>query len=308
MSNIFLGCAQKFGVEKVGVEKVRRGKGDIHFFLTIPVPFRYVSPMPRTARAADGGIIYHVLNRGNGRMGIFRKPGDYQAFVELLIVAKVRAKVELFGFCLMPNHWHLVLRPKEDSDLAAYLSWLSNTHVKRYRAHYRRTSGHLYQGRYKSFPVEEEHYFLRLMRYVEANPLRAKLVERAQDWEWSSAGCGSELSAKMLDAWPVDRPSSWLSMVNRPLPESEAKRLKESLTAAVPSAANDGRKRQRPGLACNTRSTRVAGRGSRRRNHRKVDVTFFVSHRRRTRCRRSGLVVFRCRSVFAKSIGLSRPA
>jgi putative transposase len=110
--------------------------------------------MPRTARAALGGVVYHVLNRGNGRMGIFRKPGDYQAFCDLLVSGRRQADVEVFGFCLMPNHWHLVLRPRRDGDLAAYLSWVTNTHVKRYRAHYRRTSGHLYQGRYKSFPVE----------------------------------------------------------------------------------------------------------------------------------------------------------
>jgi putative transposase len=190
--------------------------------------------MPRTARAADGGIVYHVLNRGNGRMKIFRKPGDYQAFVDLLIDAKQRAAVELFGFCLMTNHWHLVLRPKGMGDLAAYLSWLSNTHVKRYRAHYRRTSGHLYQGRYKSFPVQEEHYFLRLMRYVEANPLRAKMVERAQDWQWSSSGCDRKVSEAMLDAWPVARPPSWLAMVNRPSPAEETKQLKECLARGRP--------------------------------------------------------------------------
>jgi len=130
--------------------------------------------MPRTARAAVGGLVYHVLNRGNGRMGVFRKRGDYGAFLQLLPDGKDKAKIELFGFCLMPNHgstelaevWHLVLRPRGDRDLARYLSWVTNTHVK--RAHYRRTSGHLYQGRYKSFPVEDDVYFRTLMRYVEA--------------------------------------------------------------------------------------------------------------------------------------------
>ena len=70
--------------------------------------------MPRTARAALGGLIYHVLNRGNGRMGIFRKPADYQAFAAILLDGKQRARVNLFGFCLMPNHWHLVLRPEAE--------------------------------------------------------------------------------------------------------------------------------------------------------------------------------------------------
>src|SRR5271170_4299613 len=157
--------------------------------------------MPRTARAAIGGIVYHVLNRGNGRMGVFRNPGDYLAFVQLLIEARqiprLQSSVDVFSFCLMPNHWHLVLRPKRDGDLAAYLSWVTNTHVKRYRAHYRRTSGHLYQGRYKSFAVEEESYLMTLLRYVEANPLRAKLVKRAEQWPWSSLGCNAKLSSQI---------------------------------------------------------------------------------------------------------------
>jgi putative transposase len=186
--------------------------------------------MPRTARAAAGGIVYHVLNRGNGRMGVFRKPGDFQAFVELLAEGKQRARVELFGFCLMPNHWHLVLRPKGDRDMAGYLSWVTNTHVKRYRSHYRRTSGHLYQGRYKSFPVAEDGYFLTLLRYVEANPRRARLVADAQDWQWSSLGRDANLPAGLLDRWPVNRPRDWAALVNRPMGEADAQRVQDSLT------------------------------------------------------------------------------
>ena len=190
--------------------------------------------MPRTARAAVGGVVYHVLNRGNGRMGIFRKPGDYQAFLRLLVDGKEKARVEFFGFCLMPNHWHLVLRPKADADLAAYLSWVTNTHVKRYRAHYRRTGGHLYQGRYKSFPVEDDAYFLTLMRYVEANPVRAKLAERAEQWEWSSLGYDGELRSALLDAWPLDRPRNWKALVNQALPQEEQERVECSLTRGRP--------------------------------------------------------------------------
>jgi putative transposase len=190
--------------------------------------------MPRTARAAAGGVVYHALNRGNGRMSVFRKPGDYLAFVELLLEGKQRARVELFGFCLMPNHWHLVLRPKGDGDLAGYLSWVTNTHVKRYRSHYRRTSGHLYQGRYKSFPVEEDVYFRTLLRYVEANPLGAKLAARAQDWKWSSLGCDAALSSRLLDPWPVERPRDWAAVVNRPLGEQEKQRVINSLERGRP--------------------------------------------------------------------------
>jgi putative transposase len=190
--------------------------------------------MPRTSRAAIGGVVYHVLNRGNGRMNIFRKPGDYNAFVELILQAKQHADIEIFAFCLMPNHWHLVVRPAHDGDLAGYFSWLTNTHVKRYRSHYRRTSGHLYQGRYKSFAVQEDTYVLTLLRYVEANPLRARLVKRAQDWRWSSLGCEGKLSAAILDDWPVDRPSHWTALVNTALPAAEKERLKASFDRCRP--------------------------------------------------------------------------
>ena len=204
-------------------------KGDIHHLLYF-APFRVdYSHMPRTSRAAVGGIVYHALNRGNGRADIFRKASDFDAFVELMIEAKRRAGIELFGFCLMPNHWHLVLRPRGDRDLAAYMSWLTNTHVKRYRAHYSRTSGHLYQGRYKSFPVQEDAYLLTLLRYVEANPLRAKLVERAEAWRWSSLGCGNQISTDLLDDWPVERPRNWKAIVNEPSSTADQNRVKVSI-------------------------------------------------------------------------------
>lgn len=185
--------------------------------------------MPRTARAAIGGIVYHVLNRGNNRMPIFHKSQDYEAFIKLLVEGKEHAQIELFSFCLMPNHWHLVLRPKEDDDMSAYLSWVTNTHVKRYRAHYSDTSGHLYQGRYKSFPVEDDEYLVALLRYVESNPLRARKVEKAQDWTWSSFGFEGKLASKLLDPWPVDRPRNWAAIVNQAQKPTEVLQIRASI-------------------------------------------------------------------------------
>jgi putative transposase len=167
-------------------------------------------------------------------MRIFRRPEDYAAFVDLLIEGLEHARVEVFGFCLMPNHWHLALRPERPRDLAAYLSWASNTHVKRYRAHYRRTSGHLYQGRYKSFAVEEDAYFLLLMRYIEANALRAGLVRKAQRWPWSSLGCDAETAGKLLSPWPVDRSRDWAGEVNAALPEGQLGRVRVSVVRGRP--------------------------------------------------------------------------
>ena len=129
--------------------------------------------------------MYHVLNRGNGRMRIFHKGGDYEAFERVLAEGLERYPVELMTYSLMPNHWRLVVRPKTDEALGRWMGWVGVTHVRRYHEHYHsRGGGHLYQGRFKSFPVAEDDYFLALCRYVEANALRAGLVERAEEWRW----------------------------------------------------------------------------------------------------------------------------
>ena len=119
-------------------------------------------------------MIYHVLNRGNGRMRIFHKAGDFAAFERVLAQGLRRYPVELFTYCVMSSHWHLVVRPKTDAALGRLMGWVGVTHVRRHHEHYHtRGGGHLYQGRFKSFPVEEDDYFLTLCRYVEANALRA---------------------------------------------------------------------------------------------------------------------------------------
>ena len=142
--------------------------------------------MPRTARAVEAGLIYHVLNRGNGRMRLFHKDGDFAAFEDVLAAGLLRYPVELLTYCLMGNHWHLVLRPQAPDGLARFMGWVGVTHVRRHHAHYQTTGGgHLYQGRFKSFPVQDDAHFLAVCRYVEANALRAGLVAKAEDWKWS---------------------------------------------------------------------------------------------------------------------------
>ena len=120
--------------------------------------------MGRARRAATGGVVYHVLNRGNGRAGVFHKPGDYDAFVRLLRQGQAAVPIRLLGFCLMPNHWHLVLWPHADGDLSRFVGWVSNTPVKRYWEHYHcRGAGHLYQARFKSFPVQDDSHLLTVL-------------------------------------------------------------------------------------------------------------------------------------------------
>ena len=145
--------------------------------------------MPRTARILRADGYYHVLNRGNGGGRIFHADGDYAAFLRVLAEGLERFGVELLAYCLMPNHWHLVLRPRRDGRaLSRLMQWLGVTHARRHHAAHRtRKGGHLYQGRFKCFPVQDDRHFLVLCRYVESNPLRAGLVRRrAENWRWSS--------------------------------------------------------------------------------------------------------------------------
>jgi putative transposase len=193
--------------------------------------------MARTSRnAADDGV-YHVFNRGNCRMDLFTKPGDFAAFIKLLEEARCRTGMRLLGYCLMDNHWHLVLWPKRGTDLSRFIGWLCTTHVRRWRAHRQNNGeGHVYQGRFKSFLVQRDEHFLALMSYVEGNRLRAGLVRRAEDWPWSSlvASAGADGVATALTAWPVDRPRNWVRVVNQPIEPRTADRLRTSIARGRP--------------------------------------------------------------------------
>jgi len=110
-------------------------------------------PMPRASRAAAGGFCYHVLNRGNARAEVSHKDGDYNAFIKSIAEASLRNPMRVLAYCLMPNHFHLALWPAKDGDLSPWMHWLLTTHVRRYQRHYH-SSGHIWQGRFKAFPVQ----------------------------------------------------------------------------------------------------------------------------------------------------------
>ncbi len=177
--------------------------------------------MPQTARAIEAGLVYHVLNRGNGRMRLFHKDDDFAAFERVLGEGLQRYPVELFTYCLMGNHWHLVVRPRTDEALGQLMSWVGVTHVRRHHQHYRtRGGGHLYQGRFKCFPVQDEAHFLTVCRYVEANALRAGLVKQAERWMWGGLYTrGHRGKPFALASWPVERPRGWTTVVNEALEE-----------------------------------------------------------------------------------------
>lgn len=190
--------------------------------------------MPRTARASAGGICYHVLNRGNGRAKVFHKDGDYAAFVDLMAAAKERLPLRILGYVLMPNHFHLVLWPRADGDLSRWMQWLLTSHVRRYHRHYD-SSGHVWQGRFKAFPIKQDEHLLAVLRYVERNPLRANLIDRAEDWMWSSLAWRAKgKRPEMLSTWPVDCPRNWLAHVNAPQTEAELMALQRSIDRGTP--------------------------------------------------------------------------
>ena len=169
-------------------------------------------------------------------MRIFHKPGDYDAFERVLAEGLKRYPVDLLTYCLMPNHWHLVVRPLTDRGLGQWMGWVGVTHVRRYHEHYHsRGGGHLYQGRFKSFPVAGDEYFLTLCRYVEGNALRADLVERAEDWQWcglwrrANGGDGLPLSD-----WPLERPRNWVAWVNRGLEDEHVEEIRTCVQRGRP--------------------------------------------------------------------------
>src|SRR3972149_3567800 len=166
--------------------------------------------MPRTARASVGGICYHVLNRGNGRAEVFHKEGDFAAFLDLMAEANERLPVRILGYVLMPNHFHLVLWPFGDGDLSRWMQWLLTAHVRRYHRHYA-SSGHVWQGRFKAFPIQEDEHLLAVLRYVERNALRARLVRRAEQWRWCSlSALAGEPGGVPLHRGPAPRGDDWI--------------------------------------------------------------------------------------------------
>jgi putative transposase len=196
--------------------------------------------MPRRARSIIGGLVYHVLNRGNGRLTLFRKEADYEAFFRVLEEAQQRLPLRILAYCVMSNHWHFLVWPQADQDRAVseFFRWLTVTHTQRWHAHHRTAgSGHLYQGRFKSFPVQEDEHFYTVARYVERNALRAGIVKQAENWRFGSLWRyyrGSAADRAAISTWPVPRPRSWIDLVNEPQTQAEVEAVRKSIERSRP--------------------------------------------------------------------------
>ncbi len=197
-----------------------------------------------------GGICCHVLNRGNARAKVFRDDADYESFIELMGLGCSRVGMRVVSCCLMPNHFHLILWPRRDGDLGRWMQWVMTSHVRRHHRRYG-TSGHVWGGRFKSFPIQRRRVtvpdtqrggievgnpLLVVARYVERNPLRAGLVERAEQWRWSSLrwwGFPGECP-DWADLSSLERPGDWLREVNRAETEQQLATVRRSVVRGRP--------------------------------------------------------------------------
>lgn len=198
--------------------------------------------MPRPLRPVAEGLIYHVINRGNNRQAVFRKPADYQAFLDALAALKERQPFEFYGYCLLSNHFHLLLRPLETS-ISQIVQSLMVSHTQRYHKQHR-SGGHVWQGRFKSPVIQDDEHLLTVLRYIEANPLRARIVKDAGKYQWSSyrvhgLGEASDLLSpivayKELAQTPATRQRRWAAIVHRPLEESQMTGIRRSVETGLP--------------------------------------------------------------------------
>ena len=209
--------------------------------------------MPRIPRGQVAGHAYHVLNRGNGGAVVFHKESDYAAFLALLQTAKSKYPVRVLGFCLMPNHFHLVLQPATPNALSPFMQWWMTSHVRRYHRHYR-SHGHVWQGRFKSFPIQQDDHLLTVLRYMLRNPVRAQLVESVTQWPWSSLQ-----HPTLVDPLPVPLPADWLHWVEHPLFDHELTTLRTCLNRQAPFGSSDWLA-QFTGMAGLDRTLRPRGR------------------------------------------------
>ncbi|MGE3822144.1 MAG: transposase [Isosphaeraceae bacterium] len=199
--------------------------------------------MSRPPRASEGGLIYHALNRASARLAIFEGDDDFAAFERVLDEAITRYEMRLLSYCVMPNHFHLVVWPRGDGDLSRFMRWLTMTHAQRWHARRRSAgSGHLYQGRFRSFPVQDDAHLDLVSRYVESNPTRAGLTTRAEHWRWSGLrprDAQGVAEGPTLGPWPFDRPEDWVDRVNTPLSPSEELGVRLAIQRGQPFGAPD---------------------------------------------------------------------
>ena len=198
--------------------------------------------MPRPLRPIADGLIYHVINRGNNRQPVFHGEGDYLAFLKALADLKERKPFDLYGYCLMSNHIHLLLRPRRGT-ISRIVQSLLVSHTQRYHR-FHHSGGHVWQGRFKSPVIQDDDHLLAVLRYIEANPLRARMVENAGEYRWSSFGSHGDgradellspvVAYESLAASAVARRRRWSAYVHQTPDEAELAAVRRSGETGLP--------------------------------------------------------------------------
>ena len=170
------------------------------------------------------------------RQQLFFSDSDFIKFEALIEETHQQIPLPIYTYELMPNHWHFAVRPRDQKMLSDFFQRLTGTHAKRFRRQHRSVGeGHVYQDRFKSFPVQDDGHFLALCRYIERNALRAGLVNRAEDWKWGGLYHWSNSKLPwLLSDWPITRPTDWIARVNQPLTEAEIRAIHLSIQRGRP--------------------------------------------------------------------------
>jgi len=206
--------------------------------------------MPRANRIIRGDQIYHIINRASGYSLLFEGAACYREFLHVVGESAEESGMRILAYCAMPNHWHMLVWPRQDRDLRRFVHKFTIQHSHRW--HVRKGivgRGALYQGRYKSCIVQTDRYLLTVCRYIERNPLRAGLVKSALAWPWSSTphralALGvenvwlepSQLTGPRLalEPLPVDLPQDWARWVDEPQTDAELDRVRRHIQSGTP--------------------------------------------------------------------------
>ena len=193
----------------------------------------------RKPRFAPAGCCIHVTNRGNDRRRLFFEDVDYWTFVRLLTNAKRRYPVKIYGLCVMPNHFHALVEPLADGALSAYFQWVLGRYACDLRSFTRTTGeGHVFQSRFWSDLIDDDRHFLSVLRYIEANPVKAQLVGSAGEWRWSSLRMRGSRSDTLLDPLPVELPAQWQELVDVEQPADDVDRIERPQLQGRPPVAS----------------------------------------------------------------------
>ena len=216
--------------------------------------------MARKNRFAAPGLTYHVVNRGNDRKIVFRQNFDYIAFIELLAEARRKFEVFVYGYCLMPNHFHLLIEPRAHGALSAFMQRVTGRYACTLRQQTNTVGhGHVFQRRFWNAAIYNDLAFVSVLRYIEANPIRASLVPGADLWPWSSFTDRALRARKILSPLPLPLPPDWSELVTVSQSEEALMKIRSELTRCAGRPRQNAEMGQAPSVGVPQNCGGIAG-------------------------------------------------